>query len=486
MAIEFQQILKQTQKLVMSPQMQQAIHLLQLPMMELSALIDQELASNPVLEEEPQEDSVASADEISAPETEEENLKSISDDREEISFKEEFDRLSALDESWKEHFQEAGAIQRSSVDDEKRRRFMEDSITQTETLDEHLQKQFHLLELSEEEMEIAKQITGNLDSNGYLAISLEEIKRSAHMTIEDVVDVLGLIQRLHPVGVAARDLKECLLIQLRQLGKAQSLASEIAAHHLESLAKKNLSQLAREINYPLKEVQEAVGLIGTLEPKPGRIFDQKDAVYIIPDVVVERVGDHYVVIMNDESLPHLRISSYYRNLMNSPEVNEQTQTYIKEKIQAGKWLIKNIYQRQNTVRRIVETIVEEQKDFFDQGMGYLKPMTMQKVADRLELHESTISRAIANKYVDTPQGLFQIKYFFTSSIMTNTGQDVSSTNIKEMILDIIKKEDAHHPLSDQEIADLLKEQGFQIARRTVSKYRQEAKVLPGHLRRAYS
>lgn len=484
--MQINQVLKQSQKLIMSPQMQQAIHLLQLPMMELSALIDQELVQNPVLEEI-EGDEETSTD-LDAAEIEEASIEEdINSDGvgEEISFEEEFDRLSHLDDDWKDFLQSSGPIQKVSEEDQKKRKYLEDSMTKPETIEEHLKSQFHLLDFTEEELLIADQFVGNLDTNGFLKISLEEVQKPDHFEIEDVEDVLLAIQTLHPVGVAARNLNECLLIQLERLGKGQSIEAQIVANYLNELGRKNISLIAKNLQISVKEVQNAATFISTLEPKPGRMFDVQENEYVVPDVTIEKVGDDYVVQINNEYLPRLRISATYKKLMHDENVTTKTKQYIKEKVQAGKWLVKNIQQRQDTLRKIMETIISEQRDFFDQGAGYLKPLTMQTVADQIELHESTVSRAIANKYVDTPRGLFQIKYFFTSGIHTANGQDESSTNIKEKIQQIVKGENPMKPFSDQQLVSLLDKEGIQIARRTVTKYRKEMKILPTHLRKTY-
>jgi RNA polymerase sigma-54 factor len=328
-------------------------------------------------------------------------------------------------------------------------------------------------------------IIGNIDENGYLTLPLEELGQTSEVPLQNLERVLKIIQTFHPVGVGARNLSECLLLQLTRLGKGDGPEAKIVSEYLNDLGKKNYSNIAKGLNISLTETQRAAELIGTLEPKPGRIFDTEKPHYAIPDVVVDKVGEDYVVMLNDDRIPHLRISNLYRGLMKDKSLETETKDYIRNKVQSGKWLVKNIQLRQQTLFNIAQTIVKEQKDFLDHGVSHLKPLTMQMVASQVGIHESTVSRAIANKYMTTPRGLFQMKYFFTPGLQSQTGENVSTTNIKEMLDELIAKEDHQKPMSDQEIVEALKAKGINVARRTVTKYRKELKILPSNLRKKF-
>lgn len=475
MALQFEQIQKQTQQLIMTPQMKQAIQLLQLPLMELCNVIEQEMVSNPVLEETPEEKS----------ETQQEEAVPERENAEELDFKEEFDRLAQMDDEWREYFRQSGSYKKSTQEDEERRQYLENSITRSETLQDHLLNQLSIMSRTDREKEIGELIIGNIDDNGYLQSPLEEIAMQAKVPVAEVAEALELIQQFHPLGVGARNLKECLLIQLRRLGKEGTLADKIVEKHLDDLAKKRYGQIAKALKTTTVHIQHEAELIASLEPKPGRMFISDTTHYVLPDVVLEKVGDEYKIILNDEKIPHLRISSVYKTLMSKKDVDENTKEYIKEKIKSGKWLLKNIHQRQQTIYNITNEIVQRQRRFFDEGIAYLQPMTMQVIANALGLHESTVSRAISGKYIQTPRGVFQLKYFFTTPISTQSGTATSATTVKDRISEIIRSEDSKKPLSDSKIIDILKKEGIQLARRTVAKYRKELNILPANLRRKF-
>jgi RNA polymerase sigma-54 factor len=403
----------------------------------------------------------------------------------EVDFDEEFSRLAELDDEWREYYQQSGSYNRISEDQEKKRRFYEDSITTHETLQEHLLQQWNLFSNMDGDKALGELIIGNIDENGYLTLPLEELGQTSEVPLQNLERVLKIIQTFHPVGVGARNLSECLLLQLTRLGKGDGPEAKIVSEYLNDLGKKNYSNIAKGLNISLTETQRAAELIGTLEPKPGRIFDTEKPHYAIPDVVVDKVGEDYVVMLNDDRIPHLRISNLYRGLMKDKSLETETKDYIRNKVQSGKWLVKNIQLRQQTLFNIAQTIVKEQKDFLDHGVSHLKPLTMQMVASQVGIHESTVSRAIANKYMTTPRGLFQMKYFFTPGLQSQTGENVSTTNIKEMLDELIAKEDHQKPMSDQEIVEALKAKGINVARRTVTKYRKELKILPSNLRKKF-
>ncbi|MDX9701967.1 MAG: RNA polymerase factor sigma-54 [Candidatus Auribacterota bacterium] len=476
MALQFEQIQRQTQQLIMTPQMKQAIQLLQLPLMELCNVIDQEMVSNPVLEEATDDKKTAQEQEEHTPEK---------SDNEELDFKEEFDRLAQIDDEWREYFRQSGSYRKYSQEDEERRQYLENSITRTETLQDHLLNQLSIMSQTDEEKEIGEQIIGNIDDNGYLQSSLEEIAIHSKVSLDKVEQVLELIQKFHPIGVGARNLKECLLIQLRRLGKEGTLAEKIVSKYLDDLAKKRYAQIAKALKTTIIHVQHEAELIASLEPKPGRMFVTDTTHYVLPDVVLEKIGDEYKIILNDDKIPHLRISPVYKTLMSKTDIDTNTKDYIKEKIKSGKWLLKNIHQRQQTIYNITNEIVQRQRRFFDEGIAYLQPMTMQVIANALGLHESTVSRAISGKYMQTPRGVFQLKYFFTTPISTKSGTATSATTVKDRIHEIIRNEDSKKPLSDSKIIDILKKEGVQLARRTVAKYRKELNILPANLRKKF-
>ena len=479
MALQFEQIQKQTQQLIMTPQMKQAIQLLQLPLMELRNVIDQEMVTNPVLEEDVSE--IKPQDTASEPD----DAKEDHQKEEELDFKEEFDRLSKIDDEWRDYFRQSGSYRKYSQEDEERRQYLENSITRTETLQDHLLAQLNIMAGTEQEKEIGVFIIGNIDDNGYFKSPVDEVAMQMNQPVEDVDKALRLIQNFHPLGVGARTLRECLLLQIQRLDKAGSLAEKIVELYLDDLAKKRYVQIAKKLKTTAQQIQKEAEFIATLEPKPGRMFVTDATQYVLPDVILEKVDGEYKIILNDDKIPHLRISSVYKDLMSKDDVEQKTKDYIKEKIKSGKWLLKNIHQRQQTIYNIANEIVMRQRRFFDEGIAYLKPMTMQVIATALGLHESTVSRAISGKYIQTPRGIVQMKYFFTTPISTDSGRATSATTVKDCIHEIIKNEDSRKPLSDSKIIDLLKKEGINLARRTVAKYRKEMSILPANLRKKY-
>jgi RNA polymerase sigma-54 factor len=330
------------------------------------------------------------------------------------------------------------------------------------------------------------------DNELYVELNFEEEHRAPVASIEhlwlpaeDVLKVLKLIQTFHPPGVGARDLRECLMLQLERAGQQQSIEYRIVRDFMEQLGKRRIPEIAKGLDESVEAVQEAVARIGLLEPRPGRAFLPDNDQYILPEVFVNRVGDDFTVTTNNEQVPHLRISNTYKDLMSQPDASPEVKDYIREKIRAGKFLIKSLHQRQETIRKIGEEIVKRQREFMEKGVAFLKPMTMVQVAEVVGVHETTVSRAVSGKYMQTPQGLFEMKYFFTSGIQTSTGEDLSNTSVKDMIADLFKQEDPHTPLSDQEVVKMLSDKGIQIARRTVAKYRSELGILPSNLRKKY-
>jgi len=475
MVQKFEMLQKQSQQMILSPQMLQAIHMLQMPLMELQALVQQEITLNPVLEEKMEQEKPTS--ETSEKETKSEEHES------ELDFKEEFDNLAKLDDEWKDYFAQSGNFRKFTQQDEEKRKFMLESVTTGESLHDHLLWQLGLIQVDPAKKTIGEMIIGNIDENGYLRTSAQDLATESGKSIEEVEEIISIIQSFNPVGVGARDIKECLLIQLDRLGKANTLEIKIIENYLDLVAEQKYKPIADLLQVPEEDVKKAVDLIVTLDPKPGRLFSQEHTQYIEPDVFVEKIDGEYVVTLNDARIPHLFISNLYRDLMQRKDTSQETKEYIRNKVTAGNWLIRNILQRQQTVNKIANEIVRVQREFLEEGPSFLKPLTMQEVANAVNLHESTISRAIANKYIQTPQGTFQLKYFFSSGIQTESGESISIANLKERIDGMIKEEDHENPLSDQEILEKLSAQGIKIARRTIAKYRQEMGIPASSLRK---
>jgi len=475
MALEMQQLQRPEQRMVLTPQMQQAIHLLQLPLLELNTIIQQEMIRNPLLEE---------IDLRTEPTPEGEETDSPPDNGD-LSFQEEFDRLAELDEGWKEYFRQSASYFRSAGPDEEKKKFLEDSITRGESLSEHLLSQLRFTILPPEDKKIGEIIIGDIDENGYLIVPIEEIAGQAGVERENAEAVLSVIQTFHPLGVGARDLKECLLIQIDSMEESNPLEKKIIEEHLEDLGKNKYPQIARALKTDIDKVQKAAELIGSLDPKPGRMFSPGDTLYITPDIRLEKVDDEYHIIFNSDYVPRLRINNKYRQLMNRGDTKPETKDYIREKVRAGLWLVKNIHLRQETLYKITREIIKRQRQFLDHGLSHLRPLKMSEVARIIGIHESTVSRAVANKYIQTPRGTFQLKYFFTTAIPTPAGHDLSSRNVKQVIARMIKEENRRRPLSDQEIVEILAKRGIKLARRTVAKYRNSLKIPSSHLRRKY-
>ncbi|HOC57914.1 MAG TPA: RNA polymerase factor sigma-54 [Verrucomicrobiota bacterium] len=488
-----------TQSLVLAPQLQQSLALLQAPTLELKALVEQELQQNPVLEEmapaegEPQEkddrelETPAEASDPTEPATDldfdpaaEKSAGEPVDD-----FDAEFERLAQLDQEWRDHFAQTNLPVRTSAEEEEKRQFMFDSLVAETSLQELLLEQVRESSLSPDELRTAEMLIGNIDEYGYLKATVEELAGSTGLTTDQIVGVLKVIQTFEPAGVAARDLRECLLLQLERLGQQSTLEYRIVNEFMEALGKRRIPEIARGTGQSVDEVQEALARIARLEPRPGRAYLPDNDQYILPEVFVRKSGDDYVVTTNNEHIPHLRISNTYKDLMAQRGNSAEVRNYIREKIRAGKFLIKSLHQRQQTILNIAREIVNRQRDFMAKGVPALKPLTMVQVAQVVGVHETTVSRAVSGKYMETPQGIFEMKYFFTAGIQTASGDGMSNTSVKDMIADIFKAEDSAKPLSDQEVVRMLKEKGIVIARRTVAKYRTELNILPSNLRKVY-
>jgi len=487
MAFELKQNLKLAQQLVMTPQLQQAIKLLQLSRLEMVDMINQELEENPLLEENAPED-------ISLEETptEDDTLMTVQGD--ELKAVEHTTEITGEgdgreDFDWDNYLEDYGPIGASYEKRDDDNTSWDNLLTKTPSLTDHLMWQLKLSTFTELEMRIGEQIIGNIDQNGYLAATIEEIATQENVAPAAVVDVLSKIQAFDPPGIAARDLKECLLIQARMLGiKNSMLVERIIQDHLKDLEIKNYSLISRKLKVSLTEVMEAVSIISAMDPKPGSAFQEDKVQTIIPDVYVIKSGNEYKIVLNDDGLPRLRISNFYREIMAGLDGSKEGETgkkYIRERVQSATWLIKSIQQRQKTIYKVADSIVRFQKDFFNKGISNLKPLVLRDVALDVEMHESTISRVVTNKYMQTPAGLFELKYFFSSGISTTGGDSIASKSVKEEIRKMISEEDPRKPLSDSEIVEKLASLGINIARRTVAKYREMMNVLPSSRRKKY-
>jgi RNA polymerase sigma-54 factor len=473
MALEIRQQLKMSQQLVMTPQLQQAIKLLQLSRLELVDLVRQELEENPILEETSDQ---ALDEEDGLPEGERsddsigEELP-VQDSIPEVSG--ESEGLADIDwQSYLEGYSIGGTTADNYEEDEDRPSY-ESLLTKGTSLAEHLLWQLGLSRIHPRDCHIATELIGNIDEDGYLKVPLEEISEAVSANVNDVERILNLVQKFDPAGVGARSLQECLLIQVRQLDMQDSLVEIMLRDHIDSIEARRFNVIAKELEIAVDDVLAAIRFISTLDPHPGRAYGQEDVHYVLPDIFVHRIGDEYVVTLNDEGLPNLRINSFYRSALSGGKaVDSKTGEYIQEKMRGAVWLIKSIDQRQRTIYKVTKSIVKFQKDFFDRGIDYLMPLVLRDVAEDIEMHESTISRVTTNKYVQTPQGLYELKYFFNSSINTTGGDSIASESVKSRIKEIVAEENPKKPFSDQKIVELLEKKGISIARRTVTKYRE--------------
>jgi RNA polymerase sigma-54 factor len=467
--------LNQSQRLqmVLAPQLRQSLEMLQVPIQELRAMIQKELEQNPTLEELPED--VASLEIESAPGEKQDNS--------EMEFDKEFEVLAKLDDEWRDYFFQNLDNAPYSSDAEEKHQFLMDSLPQHESLQEHLMNQLKMADLSDEDRNIGEMIIGSIDENGYLSTTLEELAESVPYDIEHLLDVLHIIQEFHPTGIGAANLQECLLLQLERLGYAESTAAKIVRNHINELGSHNFQAIAKALNISKEEVQKAADLIHTLDPQPGRAFSGEVASYITPEVVVQKINGEYVVMLTDSRLPHLRISRHYRKLMQDPGTPAKVKGYIRDRLRASTFLIKSIDQRQKTIYKIASEIVRVQKDFLDKGVAHLRPLTMSEVADAVGVHETTVSRTVNQKYMRTPIGTYELKYFFTPGIKTSDGGSISNKSVKDLIKNMIAEEDPSKPLSDQAIVKKLEEQGIKVARRTVAKYRIILKIPPSHMRK---
>jgi len=471
MKMGFELNLTQTQKLIMTPELRQAIQILQFNNVELMEFIDKQLEVNPFLE---------SADKSSETSSNEEPTADVekSEGKDEIDWKDAFDRYDDL--SYK-------AYERN-VDNEDKQTF-ESYTSKKMSLKDHLMIQLGVSVKTHKEKRIGEFLIESLDRKGYLSCSIQDVSLLLNEDVNEVERILKIVQSFDPVGVGARNLSECLIIQLKDKGIQDKNAYDVVENHLEDVATNKIQKISKDLHITVNRVQNIFDFIKMLEPKPARgfIVDSDNIRYIVPDVTVEKIGDEYVIIVNDSNFPALSISSYYKNMINHLD-DKEANKFLADKLNSSMWLIKSIEQRRTTLYKVVESILKFQRKFFDDGCSFLKPLVLKTVADDIGMHESTVSRATNGKYVQTPRGIFELKYFFSSSLGNNdesNDEDFSSTSVKTKIQCLINKEDTKKPLSDQKIADTLMENGINISRRTVAKYRDEMRIPSSSMRRRF-
>jgi RNA polymerase sigma-54 factor len=518
MEVKLGQDLRLRQQLVMTPQLQQAIKILQLSLPELESIVQTELEQNPMLEpldRSPAETAAEAQmpDGETPPDAEGEPLPPENDaaptdgdapEQWETAAHElpttepapgesrdaalEIKENQSLDQiDWREYLETySNNIERRDMwqesapsdSEDDHRSALENTSLRRSSLEDHLLWQVRMSNLSEADQRIAGSIIYNLDDDGYLDTPLEELAAQLEVPLEEAERVLKRVQRFDPPGAAARDLRECLLLQLANLGMEDSLAARIVRDHLELLEKHRYAEIAKTLGVPVEMIGQAAKVIAELEPKPGRDYGGEEPTYVVPDVYINKVGDDYIVTLNREAVPRLRLAGYYQRVLNDASVAPETREYLQERLRSARWLVKSIYQRQQTIFKVANSIVKFQRAFFDHGISQLKPLVLKDVAEDIGMHESTISRATANKYAHTPQGIFELKFFFTSGVKASTGEDVSAETVKEKIRTMVGAESPDNPLSDQAIAEMLRAKQINIARRTVAKYRQAMGILP--------
>ena len=489
MAFELKQNLKLSQQLIMTPQLQQAIKLLQLSRLELVETINQEMEENPLLEEVSAEEEGGDFNAELEEDTQSTENADVRQREKAVELTGEGDGREEFD--WNNYLEDYGPVGVTYGQKDTEAPTWDNVLTESKSLPQYLMWQMKLSPLSKNEIKVGIQIIGNLDQNGYLCATVAEIASLENVSEEYAESVLQKIQELDPPGIAARNLQECLLIQARMMGaKRNPIVEAIIRDHLKDLELKNYLNIARKLKVPIREVEKAVLLISNMDPRPGSVYAEEKIQTIIPDVYVVKAGDEYKIIVNDDGLPRLRISNFYREIMagltaQSNREQENGKKYIREKVQAATWLIKSIQQRQKTICKVAESIVKFQKDFFDKGINCLKPLVLRDIAADVEMHESTISRVVNNKYMHTSRGIFELKYFFGSSIQRVSGETIASKSVKEEIKKIISQEQPKKPYSDCEIVEMLKGKGITIARRTVAKYREMMGILPSSKRKKY-
>ncbi len=483
MAIELRQQLRLTQQLVMTPQLQQAIKLLQLSRLELLDAINEELQENPLLDEGVQEEAPSEAqssqkEDFSSPADQSQLLKPVTIEE---KARDDFDWTNYMGE-----YNTPGPSY-SGGDEERDIPKYENILSRPESLSNHLKWQLLLSDFTPDEENVGALIIGNLNPDGYLQAGVEEMAEMGDTSPDFVEKVLVKMQTFDPVGVCARDLKECLLIQAKHLDITDPIFFAIIESHLKHLENKNYKVIAKDLNIGLNDVIACVDVIARMEPKPGRQFNDEESQYISPDIFVYKVGDEFVIVLNDDGMPKLRISQFYKDTISksNENISDNTREYIQNKLKSAIWLIRSIHQRQRTIYKVMESIVRHQREFLEKGIGSLKPMVLRDVAEDIGMHESTISRVTTNKYAHTPQGILELKFFFSSSINRIYGDAIASASVKDKIRQIVQSEDVVRPYSDRKIVSMLAKSNIHIARRTVAKYREVLGVLSSSKRKHF-
>ncbi|MFD2370934.1 RNA polymerase factor sigma-54 [Brevibacillus sp. GCM10020057] len=439
---------EQTLKLVMTPELRQAITILQYSAVDLISYLQEQATENPVIDLEAPKEIATAKVEKPTPEID-----------------------------WKEIVGNRATGEYTASKNESTYNPLDFVHKGSDTLYEHLERQLGYVKgFTPLQKKIALFLIGNLDEKGYLEVTLEEASARLGAELAEIEDVLTILQHFDPVGVAARNLEECLLLQLEHLALDDEKIVQVVRYHLQDLADNRYQRIAEKVGCTPQNVQAMADLVRTLNPRPGAAYSRAETRYVVPDVAVEKVGDEYVVLVNDVATPRLKINSFYEKMLSQQKSQEEARQFIHEKLNAAMWLAKSLEQRRLTLMRVTQAIVELQRDFFERGIHYLKPMTQKEIAERVNLHESTISRATSNKYVQTPRGIFELKYFFTSALSTANGAATSSESVKRRIKALIEQEDRKAPLSDQKIGEMLQAEGIEISRRTVAKYREEMMI----------
>lgn len=480
---------RQVQKLILAPALQQAIKLLPLTNLELIEIIDTELSQNPMLEvaEETEEEKSEgeSQEDLKGKEEVEDEQKKAQEDIEIRETKESYEEEQDQDMDYESYFQEYfdNGI-RTYFSEEKEAVSLENILTRSASLWDHLNWQANLTFFDEKGKEIAQYIIGNINEDGYLTTSVEEIAKRNDVTVDKINEVRDKIKKFDPIGAGSLDLREALLAQMDYFQIKDKVTRTIVSDHLHLLEKSNFSQLAKILNIPLSSVKNHIEIIKHLNPTPGRKFSQEKTFYVVPDIVVTKEDNEYRITLNNEGLPQLRINNYYKKILaraskDSPEAHR----FLKEKMKKAFWFLRSLDQRNQTIFRVAKYIVDQQKEFIERGLDYIKPLTLVELAQELGVHESTVGRVVANKYIMTPRGVFSLKYFFHKSLAGDFGEEISSLRVKEKIKKLVEGEEKGHPLSDIEIGDILAKENFKIARRTVAKYRKQLNIPPSHIRK---
>lgn len=481
-----EQGLHQTQSLrqeqILAPQQIQSLEILLAPLLELQAKISQELEANPTLEQESPGNEDLAGDVLT--ETDSAQKESTGDeirDRDDDGMLE----LMQLADSWHDFLPSGNSVSYNSPDDDEKRQHFFDSLTLEQSLQDQLLEQLRMVNTDERTRQLAELIIGSIDDSGYLRSILADLATVGEAGIKEMKKALAVVQSFDPPGIGAENLKECLLLQIERTEKNNPLLTKLIKNHIDDIAANKLPVISKKMGISMDRLHELLDELRSLNPYPGSLISPNKPIFIIPEVTIQEKDGQYSIISNNEHLPKLRISQLYLKLLEDPKTTQETKDYIREKLGKSKALMKSITQRQDTITQIAEVILDTQYEFFKNGVEYLRPLTMQQVADKLDIHETTVSRAIANKYLKTPSGLFEFRFFFSTGYQSNDGEDISSKSVMEKIRDLIARENTSKPLSDLKLTNMLKEQGLTVARRTVAKYREEIGIPSSHLRKEY-